>query len=126
MRKKEMYVEPKRDIIAEMTTSEKGSVKCIGKFVISPRRQTIEGMPLIMIIGAAVSPEGGSLVQPEDDGWSEMWECELILMPKRKYSSLRKDGARAFAGCRADQILSSDYGSPGSWGKKIYDLEEKP
>lgn len=130
------------DEMAEMLTGEKGAVRCIGKFYISPRMGTIEGMPLVMVAGAVVSPCGGKLVLPENAKYAEMWECEIIIIPKRKYSSLdeggkppsgRKGGKRfsqdtdpecfgiPFNGYRIDQVLCGNYGDPEAWGRKYFD-----
>jgi hypothetical protein len=117
---------PYEDYFTEMLTGEKGSVRGIGKFIISPRNNEIDGLPLIMVAGAAVFPEGKTLVLPENKEYSEMWECEIIIIPRRKYSG--KIGGRklhAFSGSRIDQILCSNYGSPEAWGKKYYE-KEKP
>lgn len=117
------------DVMSEMLTGEKGAVRCIGKFYISPRMSEIEEMPLVMVVGAVVSPEGGKLVLPENEGHAEMWECEIIIIPKRKYSGMydnRKDqrfgsGKWAYEGCRVDQVLCDRYGDPDCWGKKYFD-----
>lgn len=120
------------DYLTEMLTGEKGAVRCIGKFIISPRNQKIEEMPLHLIAGSAVCPTG-LMVLPENAKYNEMWECEIILIPKRKYSGLIKgikgnsgDNVfdHAFSGCRIDQILCSNFGSPESWGKKYFDYKD--
>ena len=118
------------DVMAEMLTGEKGAIRCIGKFYISPRGNEIDGMPLVMIAGAAVSPCGGKLVSPENEGHAEMWECEIIIIPKRKYSgkleSRRVGGAAyAYEGWRVDQVLCAQYGNPEQWGRKYFDTNEK-
>lgn len=123
------------DIMSEMLTGEKGAVRCMGKFYISPRMSEIEGMPLIMIAGAVVSPVGGKLVLPENEGHAEMWECEIIIIPKRKYSGMydnprtQRFGSKkwAYEGYRVDQILCGRYGDPESWGEEYFEkaLKEK-
>ncbi|MHA1469706.1 MAG: hypothetical protein ACTSSP_03995, partial [Candidatus Asgardarchaeia archaeon] len=75
------------DDYAEQISGRKGAVTCIGKFYMSPRGGEIGGMPLVLMAGAVVSPKGGKLVLPENEMFSEMWECEVIIMPIRKYSS---------------------------------------
>ena len=117
-----------------MLVGEPGAVRCIGKFYISPRSQNIDGMQLVMIGGAVVSPSGGNLVSPENAKYAEMWECEIIIIPKRKYSSFKKGepanssvGGRRFGlgipfnGYRIDQILAGNYGDPEAWGEKYFD-----
>lgn len=125
----------KPDIMAEMLVGEIGAVRCIGKLYISPRRQEIDGMQVVMIGGAVVSPEGGVLVLPENAEYAEMWECEIIIIPKRKYSSFDKRGKGPeaiaggrrfggdvpFNGYRIDQVLTGNYGDPQAWGRKYFD-----
>jgi len=117
------------DTMSEMLTGEKGAIRCIGKFYISPRMSEVERMPLIMIAGAVVSPEGGKLVLPENEGHAEMWECEIIIIPKRKYSGMHDkprdqrfgSGKWAFEGYRVDQVLCDRYSDPNVWGRKYFD-----
>lgn len=125
----------KTDTITEMLVGERGAVWCIGKLYISPRRQEIDGMQLVMIGGAVVSPEGGNLVLPENAEYSEMWECEIIIIPKRKYSSFDKKGKGPeakvggrrfggdipFNGYRIDQVLCGNYGDPQAWGREYFE-----
>lgn len=122
-----------QDVLSEMLTGEKGAIRCIGKFYISPRMGKIEGMPLVMVAGAVVSPEGGKLVLPENEGHAEMWECEIIIIPKRKYSGMygnRRDqrfgsGKWAYEGYRVDQVLVGNYGDPESWGDEYFQGQKK-
>lgn len=124
------------DIMSEMFIGEKGAIRCIGKFYISPRMNEINGMPLIMIAGTIVSPCGGKLVLPENEKHAEMWECEMILIPKRKYSGMydnRKEqrfgsSKWAYEGYRVDQVLVGGYGDPKMWGREYFKqaLKEKP
>lgn len=122
-----------KDIISEMLTGEKGSVKCIGKFYIMPTMSEVENMSLVMVAGAVVSPCGGKLVLPENEKYSEMWECEIIIIPKRKYSGTYGTSKReqrfgitnhAFGGYRVDQVLAGNYGDPKAWGREYF-AEEK-
>lgn len=53
------------------------------------------------------------------DGKLQMWDCEVIIIPRKKY----RDG---FKGKRADQILcSSGMGNPDAWEELIFDREDK-
>lgn len=121
------------DVMTEMLVGEPEAVRCIGKFYISPRRQEVEGMPLVMIAGSAVSPCGGTLVSPENEGHAEMWECEIIIIPKRKYSGKYIEKSRrsfglsqwAYEGYRVDQVLVDNFGDPACWGPKYYDCNQK-
>ncbi len=114
-----------QDVLTEMLVGEKGAVRCIGKLYISPRTGEIEGMPLVLIAGAVVSPEGGKLVLPKNEGHAEMWECEIIIIPKRKYSGMYDTGKWAYEGYRVDQVLCGDYGNPESWGDEYFQQENK-
>lgn len=112
-----------------MLVGEPGAVRCIGKFYISPRDKYIEEMQLILFAGSLVSPEGGNLVKPENTKYAEMWECEIIIIPRRKYSSLEKNKPISkqkipFNGWRIDQILASTYGDSDAWGDKYFDYKE--
>ncbi len=108
------------DAISEMITGEKGAVKCIGKFYIMPTSKEIKGMPLTLVAGSVVSPCGGKLVLPENERYSEMWECEIIIIPKRKFSGT--DGTfHPFLGYRIDRVLTSNFGDPNMWGKEYFE-----
>ncbi len=113
----------KVDVIAEQIVGQKGAVRCVGKIVLGRRGGEIAGMQGVMIIGQVVSPEGGTLVLPENEGYDEMWECELIIMPRRKYSAHTYGKLDyAYNGYRADQILCADFGNPKCWGDKYFDI----
>lgn len=122
-----------KDEMAEMLTGEPGTVRCIGKFYISPRMGVVENMPLVMVAGAVVSPCGGKLVLPENEGHAEMWECEILIMPRRKYSGTLKDvkdmrfgsSRYVYEGYRVDQVLCGRYGDPTVWGPKYFDAAEQ-
>ena len=121
------------DVLAEMMTGKKGASRCIGKFYIMPTSNEIKNMPLTMIAGAVVLPEGGKLVSKENEEYCEMWECEIIIIPKRKYSSKigkpeeKVDGAfgHVYCGYRVDQVLGSDFGNPNNWGREYFESEEQ-
>lgn len=121
------------DVLSEMLMGEKGAVRCVGKLYISPRSQEIEGMQLVVIGGAVVSPEGGNLVLPENAKYAEMWECEIIIIPKRKYSSFGKKtkggkrfgGNIPFNGYRIDQVLCGNYGDPEAWGREYFQAKDE-
>ena len=53
------------------------------------------------------------------DGKLQMWDCDLIIIPRKKY----RDG---FNGKRADQILcSGGLGNPECWKEEIFDIDDK-
>jgi len=53
------------------------------------------------------------------DGKLQMWDCEIIIIPKKKYRN-------GFDGKRADQILCSQtLGSPECWEEEIFDVNDE-
>lgn len=97
------------DVLTEMLVGHTGAVRVAGKFVLTPQRRKIEELFHLTIIGSVVSV--CPLVIPKNAGHREMWEGELILIPKRKHNF-----DKSYDGMRADQILASDFGNPESWG----------
>jgi len=59
----------------------------------------------------------GSIVGPNDitggDPEFQMWDCEVIIIPKRKYR-------KGFRGYRADQVLCANFADPNSWEEQIF------
>ena len=58
-----------------------------------------------------------------------MWECEIIILPIRKYTSkfsLKKNGCsgHAFHGLRADQMLVGPYHDPDCWGPCYFETKD--
>lgn len=106
-----------------------GSPECVmmpAKIVLTDRARD-KDMTQICIFGAAVSLFG-SLLLPVNSGMYEMWECEILIRPRRKYSG-RKTGEKTYcyAGRRFDQILVDGYERPEMWGDKYFDIDaEKP
>ncbi len=122
-----------KDVMAEMLVGEEGAIRCIGKFYIMPSSGEIEEMPKILVAGVVVSPEGGKLVSKENEGYAEMWEAEIIIIPKRKYSGTltEKRGNRfkdetyhPYSGYRIDQVLVSDFGNPEVWGPEYFERQK--
>lgn len=120
-----------QDEIAEMVTGLTGTVRCIGKLVLTPEEKTIQGFPLIRVVGGLVSPKGGKLVLPENVGWREMWQCEVFIIPDAKYSSIVDDsqpaGYSSATGNRClccgwkDSDILQDGLDPSKWGRKYFD-----
>ncbi len=117
-----------KDEITEMLVGKLGAVRCLGKVVLTPQSKTVENLPLTMIAGAVVSP-CGPLVLPENAKYAEMWECEIIIIPKRKYSGkINKSSGitgHAFCGWRIDKILADRYGNPDCWGPEYFESANK-
>ena len=125
--RKAVKTEVVRDIWTEELVGERGAIRCVGKFVLSPRGKQ-NGDTLFMMIGSMFSLSGEPILEEENRLWHEMWACELIIIPKRKYSSRRTKkqqkeykGERIFAGLRADQILCHDFGNPKMWGLEYFE-----
>ena len=118
------------DALAEMMTGEKGAVRVAGKLYIMPTATTIAGGKGILVAGVVVIPPGESLVLPENEKFSEMWETEIILIPKRKYSSfpkgrVPKDFIPPFNGWKVGQVLAGRFGDPKSWEREYFEEKEK-
>lgn len=123
-----------QDVLSEMLTGEKGSIRCIGKFYIMPTRSEIDGRKLTLFAGALTPSVGQHLVSPECEKHSEMWEAEIIIIPKRKYSSKYKTTKKqqtfgvnewAFNGYRVDQVICGRYGDPDCWGEEYFEAEAR-
>lgn len=66
----------------------------------------------------------GGVIIPDlipDTNLHEMWECEIIIIPRRKYKSRPIGDGLGYSGHRIDQILTSNFGDPKRWGEKYYD-----
>lgn len=116
-----------RDFLAEMLCGE-GAVRVIGKVVLMPQTDRVDAgsysdVAKTAVFGAVVSPN--HLIIEENLGCHEMWEGELILLPKRKYSSCDGNGniVTKFRGYRIDQILCDTFGDAESWGRKYWESQ---
>ncbi len=47
------------------------------------------------------------------DRESQMWECDIIVIPRKKYR-------KGFHGWRADQILCDKFAEPDKWEEEIF------
>lgn len=114
------------DVLTEMLVGQEGAIRMPAKLVLRPGH-TEDGLTQIGLWGAAASA-WGSLVLPENLRHNEMWEVEIILLPRRKYTSklpeARGDITHAFAGKRADQMLCGGYERPEMWGPCYFTLRE--
>lgn len=111
------------DVLTEMEHGE-GAIRMPAKLVLKPDgAPNDDGLMTIGLWGAAASGFGQLVLQENEDKW-EMWECEIIIIPRRKYSGTRNDGSTAFAGKRADQMLVGNYHLPECWGPKYYEIND--
>jgi len=88
------------DWLAEQMHGE-GAISLVGKVVLRPTSNNNQ------IIAGAFIPK----IVEED----EMWECQIILVPLRKYKGLSK----YLRGHRIDQILTGGFEKRSFW-KKLY------
>lgn len=113
------------DYFTEALVGERGAIKTKARIVLRPRVGATHGLTQIGIWGAILS-EFGTLVKKENEGFNEMWECDIIIIPKKKYSAHKKNDKRgkpsySFKGYRADQMLCGGYEHPEAWGEKYFD-----
>jgi hypothetical protein len=110
------------DYITEMLTGEPGSIRVPAKIVLMTSHDCEYGKRY-GIWGVVISQE--QLVHPDSEQWHEMWECELIIIPKRKYKS-HKEGEKQnsptyyFRGMMPNQMLTSGFGDPELWGDQYF------
>lgn len=104
----------KKDVLTEMQYG-KGAIRTIGKILLYPMNKSEEGFDMTKIAGAVVD-NLISDVPKKKYCKSEMWECELIIIPIRKFINNKE---RAWDGLDIDQQLASAWGSRESWEKEI-------
>lgn len=102
------------DLLAEMTHGKKGAVTVFGKIVLGKRHRTSSDLVKTLIAGVVFS----NVELPIDEEW-EMWECEITIIPKRKYG-MHKENRGGFRGMRIDQILTSPFAEPENWGDEYF------
>lgn len=102
------------DIITEFEFG-KGAIKTCGKFLIQevPGRKTlVAGLLVESLISDTKSKEGSC----------EMWEGEIIFIPKRKY--IQNKTEKNFWALGIDQKLLGYWGHAKYWKKKIFDKQK--
>lgn len=118
-----------KDLISEWEYG-KGAVKVVGKILVQNaccsgiEESNIENANLIL--GVVVAPDGKSLLSLKKDkdpiknleSSVEMWEVELIIIPKKKFS--HHTAEKDFYALRADQKLCSPWWQGKFWKKKIF------
>lgn len=100
----------KRDEVTELLTGREQSVAVIGKILVYGKGST----GVIMIAGAVLSDE--ELIQDVGvtGGEPELWECEIILQPRRKLAGFHSRG------CTVNSALTGGYEKPENWEKEIW------
>jgi hypothetical protein len=91
-----------------------GAIRCPAKLVVNGECGKVKSNVRITgIWGAIASPAKQHPVATD----LEMWECDLVIVPKRKYSS--KGGS--MRGLDSDQMLLGGYEDPANWGSVIFE-----
>lgn len=93
-----------KDVLAEMMTAVEGSVRCSARVYLTGGR-TIDSGQYKTIIGGVLITD-----TPINQHEQEMWECDIILIPKKKHK-----GPGVFHGHRIDQVLTFGYEDPEKW-----------
>ena len=88
--------QPSADLLTEQLVGHKGAVRVIGKFIIRSRADA-------------------ELVSPQTVGTHELWDTELIIIPKRTLA----DGGQ-FGGYRIDQMLCGGFERDNMWGNTYW------
>ena len=88
-----------------------GAIRIAGKICLSDQPPKNGELHKTIIAGVAVSPE-----MITKDGWQEMWEAEIIIIPKKKFN--------AKIGWLAEDLITSgiDQGEE-LWGKPYFVAE---
>ncbi len=112
-----------RDLITEMAYGE-GAIRVGGKIVLLPKGTVnVDSRELYRtLIGGMLITPTEPLVREESGGLHEMWECEFIIIPKKKYGPHDKDGKRVyqFAGYDLGGILTNGFAEPENWGDEYF------
>lgn len=118
----------RKDKVTEMEFGE-GAIRTVGKFLIqeastSGENPVYPGRRMTLVCGIVVEPllskekHNNADYKFEEE---EMWEGEIILIPKRKYIDNKVENRR---GLRIDQKLLGSWGQSECWKKKIFDKEK--
>lgn len=108
-----------------------GAVKTVGKIIVTERgpSEDIGVETGNVVIGVVIAPDGKGLLsrvyrddvsQMDMEESVEMWEVEMIIIPKRKY---RKHSPEEFVGLNAAQMLSSAWWSRSAWKEQIFPID---
>ena len=100
------------DLITEQMFGE-GAIRLEEvRMVVSGRHpEQIKGQKInkMLLMGCALTP----LDILGDDDSNQMWECEVIIIPRKKFR-------KGFMGHRADQILADNFASEERWEEEIF------
>lgn len=108
----------KKDVLTEMQYG-KGAIKTCGKILLYPGGKSPDGFDMTRIFGA-VADDLMSNTTKKKHCKGEMWECELIIIPIRKFINNKEEQWDVLS---LDQQLSSAWGNRESWEKEITEGE---
>lgn len=116
-----------KDVLTEMTYGE-GAIRVYGKIVLLPKgilNTDSRELHRTLVGGMLINPSD-PLVRKESGDLHEMWECEFIIIPKKKYAPHDKNGKRVyqFAGYDLGGILTSGFAEPENWGDEYFGKKE--
>lgn len=105
----------KRDLISEMVYG-KGAIRTPARILTfrtadyKGKKREKRSVVIALVAGQTTIDNSGN---------TEMWDCDIILIPKAKYA--KNTTTTKFENMRADQkLLSYDVFSPESWEKQIF------
>lgn len=112
-------VDMKKDILTEMLVGKEGAIKVVGKIVACNQkdRTLIAGLVFPKINAPIPKKREDEILV--DSLEYEMWEGEIIFIPRAKYRG-RVKNTEQFTGLRIDQVLTSSWGNPNYWLEKIF------
>lgn len=108
----------KKDVLTEMQYG-KGAIKTCGKILLYHGGKSPEGFDMTRIFGV-VADDLMSKVPKKKYCKGEMWECELIIIPIKKFTNNKEE---QFSILSLDQQLASAWGNKESWEKEIIEGE---
>lgn len=94
-----------KDPIAEMQCGN-GAIKVAARIILQQQGKNPKGLDVSLILGIVLSPD--TLFTKTIKG-HEMWECEMILIPKRKLRSGKTYG------WLAEDIITRALGDSSIW-----------
>ena len=104
------------DRLTEMLVGERGAIWVAAKVVLIPNR--IEGELFVTVIAGAIVTPGAHFIEGNTyENKGELWECVLIIIPKKKY---RSKEPYPFPGWSISQIISTNYANPENWGDEYF------
>ena len=98
------------DILTEQQYGE-GAFRAAGKFI-------VHGGEAPHLFAGSIYPLDEKPLEGAD-GNHQMWECEVIIIPRRKF---KDEGT--FRGYRIDQVLTSQFGNREMWQPPYWEKKD--